>query len=121
MPISKTARLTAVLSLVALLAASTRLPTTLEGRVTSGTDSTAVVGATVTLVEADRTTSTDSLGRFTFGGFEVVGHEQLRINHPDYAEVVLPLGSPESSRAWNLEIVIMPFVMPSVSAPEERP
>ena len=62
--------------------------------------------ATVTLVLAARSATTDGNGLFTFGAFEISGSEQIVISHPDYRTVRLPVGSLPQGE-WTLGITLV--------------
>lgn len=92
---------------LAVLAGFTPRAATLEGRILNRASDRPLPGATVRLMNAGDRQFTDQEGRFSFEGGDLAEGDTLRVTHPDFMPVQIPLGAPEEP-GLNLEISLIP-------------
>lgn len=92
---------------------------TLEGTVRDRLNGAPIRNATVTLVVARRSVTTDTTGAFSFGAYQVGDADQLLISHADYRAVRLPLGSLPAGD-WSLAVTLLHEATGLGDEPESR-
>lgn len=79
---------------------------TVEGRITDRVSGAPLEGASVALVAAGRSATTDAEGGFTFRALPIPGTDEMVITHAEYRTARVPLGTLPDG-AWWLEITLV--------------